>query len=103
MQIFLWSCKSLTCLQAATYNFLVRTPGRGPGLMTSGIMTSQDDISISKLISQVLEDSAELSSVHFGIFLRHTDPTGSLQGTREGRSKNKCPVDTPRLWSEKPA
>lgn len=51
MQIFLWSCKSLTCLQAATYNFLVRTPGRVPGLMTSGITTSQDDISISKLIS----------------------------------------------------
>lgn len=53
MQIFLWSCKSVTCLQAATYNFLVRTPGRVPGLMTSGIMTSQDDMSISKLISKV--------------------------------------------------
>lgn len=85
MQIFLWSCKSVTCLQAATYNFLVRTPGRVPGLMTSGIMTSQDDMSISKLISKVLENLTELSSAHLRLYCRPPGPTAhSRPLVREG-------------------
>lgn len=74
MQIFLWSCKSVTCQQAATYNFLVRTPGRVPGLMTSGIMTSHNDMSISKLISKVLENLTEPSSAHLRFSSRPPAP-----------------------------
>lgn len=48
-------CKSLTHLQAAAFSFLVRTL---PGLMTGGIMTSQKDISISKLTPKVLQGPA---------------------------------------------
>lgn len=85
MQIFLWSCKSVTCLQAATYNFLVRTPGRVPGLMTSGIMTSQDDMSISKLVSKVLENLTEPSSAHLRLSFRPPGPnTHSRPLVREG-------------------
>lgn len=87
MQIFLWSCKSVTCLQAATYNFLVRTPGRVPGLMTSGIMTSQDDMSISKLISKVLENRTEPSSAHLRFSSRPSDPT---KATRPVVRESSC-------------